>query len=240
LSIAPIQLRDDFGGVLGEFKLAPQNDSYSLQLKIDVDKIHAGLSATKDQDRSTLPPISGRLELAGTGNSLRTIMASSNGAITFRQGTGTVKEVFGSAFFKDVLLQVLRTLNPLSRSRDYQILECGIYDVSIVDGRATIDKFIIQTDTMTTVASGTVNLRNEKLDIAFRAKPREGIGISLGTVANQLLEVRGTLKSPRVAVDAGRTATTTGAAVATGGLSLLARGLWDRLSAEADICEKEK
>ena len=150
-----------------------------------------------------------------------------------------MKEVFGSAFFKDVLLQVLRTLNPLSRSRDYQVLECGIYDVSIVDGRATIDKFIIQTDTMTTVASGTVNLRNERLDIAFRAKPREGIGISLGTVANQLLELRGTLKSPRIAVDAGRTATTTGAAVATGGLSLLARGLWDRLSAETDTCKKE-
>jgi hypothetical protein len=240
LSIEPIQLRDDFGGVAGHFNLAPQNDSYSLQLMIDVDKIRAGLSATKDQDRSTLPPISGRIEFGGTGNSLRTIMASSNGTISFRQGTGTVKEVFGSAFFKDVLLQVLRTLNPLSRSRDYQILECGIYDVSIVDGRATIDKFIIQTDTMTTVASGTVNLRNERLDIAFRAKPREGIGISLGTVANQLLELRGTLKSPRIAVDAGRTATTTGAAVATGGLSLLARGLWDRLSAEADICKKEK
>jgi len=239
LSVDPIQLRDEFGSIAGNFSLAPQNDSYVMRAMLNVDGLRAGLSATKDQDRSTLPPISGRLELDGTGNSLRTIMASSNGTISFRQGTGTVKEVFGSAFFKDVLLQVLRTLNPLSRSRGYQVLECGIYDVGIVDGRATIDKFIIQTDTMTTIASGSVNLRNEKLDIAFRAKPREGIGISLGTVANQLLEVRGTLESPRVRVDAGRTATTTGAAVATGGLSLLARGLWDRLSAEADICEDE-
>jgi uncharacterized protein involved in outer membrane biogenesis len=240
LTIDPIQLRDEFGSIAGNFSLAPRNDSYVMRAMLNVDGLRAGLSATKDQDRSTLPPISGQLDLNGTGSSIRTIMASSNGSISFRQGTGTVKEVFGSAFFKDVLLQVLRTLNPLSRSRDYQVLECGIYDVSIVDGRATIDKFIIQTDTMTTVASGTVNLRNEKLDIAFRAKPREGIGISFGTVANQLLELRGTLKAPRVAVDAGRTATTTGAAVATGGLSLLARGLWDRLSAEADICEKEK
>jgi hypothetical protein len=151
-----------------------------------------------------------------------------------------VKELFGSAIFKDVFLQVLRTLNPFRRSRDYQILECGIYDVTIAGGVATIDNFAIQTDTMTTVASGTVNLKSEKLDIAFRAKPREGIGISLGTVANQLLEVRGTLQSPRIAVDAGRTATTTGAAVATGGLSLLARGLWDRLSAEASICDKDQ
>ena len=89
------------------------------------------------------------------------------------------------------------------------------------------------------VATGQVNLRNEKLDIAFRAKPREGIGISLGTVANQLLSLRGTLRSPSITIDVMSSVTTTGAAVATGGLSLLARGLWDRLSAEASICEEE-
>ena len=240
LAVAPIQLRDDTGSITASFHLSPQDGRYSLQTLLEIQNVHAGLSATDDQDRSEVPLFSGELKFNGDGNSIRTIMASSNGSVSFRQGSGKVKELFGSAIFKDVLLQVLRTLNPFRRSRDYQILECGIYDVTIADGVATIDNFVIQTDTMTTLASGTVNLKSEKLDIAFRAKPREGIGISLGTVANQLLEVRGTLKSPRIRVDAGRTATTTGAAVATGGLSLLARGLWDRLSAEADICKKEK
>ena len=238
--IEPIQLRDEYGSITGSFHLTPQDGSYSLQALLAVENLHAGLSATDNQDRSALPPISGELKFDGAGNNIRSIMASSNGSVSFRQGSGKVKELFGSAIFKDVFLQVLRTLNPFRRSRDYQILECGIYDVTIAGGVATIDNFAIQTDTMTTVASGTVNLKSEKLDIAFRAKPREGIGISLGTVANQLLEVRGTLQSPRIAVDAGRTATTTGAAVATGGLSLLARGLWDRLSAEASICDKDQ
>jgi hypothetical protein len=31
--------------------------------------------------------------------------------------------------------------------------------------------------------------------------------------------------------------TTTGAAVATGGLSLLAKSLWDRVKAQGDICK---
>jgi len=238
--IEPIQLRDEYGSITGSFHLTPQDGSYSLQALLVVENLHAGLSATDNQDRSALPPISGELKFDGGGNNIRSIMASSNGSVSFRQGSGKVKELFGSAIFKDVFLQVLRTLNPFRRSRDYQILECGIYDVTIAGGVATIDNFAIQTDTMTTVASGTVNLKSEKLNIAFRAKPREGIGISLGTVANQLLEVRGTLKSPRIRVDAGRTATTTGAAVATGGLSLLARGLWDRLSAEASICDKDQ
>jgi hypothetical protein len=240
IAVEPIRFRDDFGNITGSFHLAPQDGRYSLQATLAVENLHVGLSATDDQNRSTLPPFSGELKFNGDGNSIRTIMASSNGSVSFRQGSGKVKEVFGSALFKDVLLQVLRTLNPMRRSRDYQILECGIYDIEIVDGVAKIDTFAIQTDTMTTVASGTVNLKSEKLNIAFRAKPREGIGISLGTVANQLLEVRGTLQSPRIAVDAGRTVTTTGVAVATGGLSLLARGLWDRVSAETSICDDDQ
>jgi hypothetical protein len=166
-------------------------------------------------------------------------MAGANGSMSIRQGSGKVKEVIGSFLFRDILVEVLRTLNPMRKSRDYQLLECGIYRVTVEDGLMTIDEFVIQTDIMTTVAQGELNLANERLEVGFRAKPREGIGISLGTVANQLLEVRGTLKEPRIRMDAGRTATTTGAAVATGGLSLLARGLWDRLSAESDVCKKK-
>jgi hypothetical protein len=234
-----VNLRETDGSISGRFYLAPENEGYAMDASVTIDDMHVGLLVDEDDPLSSLPTLTGQLQLSGSGDSIRSIMASANGEISFRQGSGKVKEVFGSVLFKDVLLQVLRTLNPMRRSRDYQILECGIYNVTIRDGLFAIDDFIIQTDTMTTVARGEVNLASEELDIAFRAKPREGIGISLGTVANQLLELRGTLTDPRIRVDAGRTATTTGAAVATGGLSLLARGLWDRLSAEADVCEKE-
>jgi len=126
----------------------------------------------------------------------------------------------------------------LRRTQKYKTVDCGIYELDVKDGMATIKTFAIQTDVMTVVANGTINLTNERLDINFRAKPREGIGISLGTVANQFLSLGGTLAQPKISIDAQRSVTTTGAAVATGGLSLLARGMWDRLSAEASICEK--
>ena len=127
----------------------------------------------------------------------------------------------------------------MRRDKDYQTIECGIYEVSIAQGLATIETFVLQTGAMTVVATGTIDLDTEELDIGFRAKPRQGLGISLGTVANSLLGVGGTLKDPSIGLDAKSSVTTTGAAVATGGLSLLARGLWDRLSAEADICKRE-
>ena len=48
------------------------------------------------------------------------------------------------------------------------------------------------------------------------------------------------MRSPSIAIDAMSSVTTTGVAVATGGLSLLARGLWDRVSAEASVCEEDE
>jgi hypothetical protein len=43
---------------------------------------------------------------------------------------------------------------------------------------------------------------------------------------------------PKLEIDTASSVTTAGAAVATGGLSLLARGLWDRVSAQKDICRE--
>ena len=85
--------------------------------------------------------------------------------------------------------------------------------------------------------AGRVNFKNEKLDLAMRAAPREGLGISLGGVANSFLRLGGTLQNPRLQIDPTSSVTTTGAAVATGGLSLLAQGLWNRVRASADICK---
>jgi hypothetical protein len=90
---------------------------------------------------------------------------------------------------------------------------------------------------MMVVASGTVEFETEKIGVTFRAKPREGVGIGLGTITNSFLALGGTLKSPRITIDPASSAVATGAAVATGGLSLLARGVWDRLSAASSICE---
>ena len=155
-----------------------------------------------------------------------------------RQGTGKVKEYIAAVLFRDVVLEALRKINPLRTKETERTLDCAIYEIKIVDGVANLEQVAIQTDRLLLAVTGSVNLGSETLDLNFRAKPREGIGISLGTLANSFLAVRGTLSAPRVTLDPKGSATATGAAVATGGLSLLARGLWDRLSAEKDICKK--
>ena len=67
-------------------------------------------------------------------------------------------------------------------------------------------------------------------------KPRKGIGVSPAKVIAPRLRVGGTLSAPNISVDSTTTALSTGAAYLSGGLSVLATGIWDRLSSSGDAC----
>lgn len=239
LFVDPFYLREDSGSIEGSFSLVPNDGIYTMSSWVEVDDVHVGLVSGENQDASTLPLLSGTVHLEGKGESVRQIMASSNGEAALRTGAGRVREVFGSGFFGDIFVQAFRAMNP-RRERGYREVECGFYDATIENGVVNIERLAVQTDRITVVASGRIRLNSERIDITFRAKPREGIGVSLGTVANSFIAIGGTLSEPSISLDPTRSAATTGAAVATGGLSLLARGLWDRLSAEASICDERR
>ena len=65
---------------------------------------------------------------------------------------------------------------------------------------------------------------------------RKGIGVSAGEIANSYIALGGTLASPRVDLKPLQALTSTAAAVATAGATTLARGLWDRITAERRVC----
>jgi hypothetical protein len=88
------------------------------------------------------------------------------------------------------------------------------------------------------VTQASVNLKTEEIRIAARTTPRQFVSISAAEFFNPYLQVVGTLASPRIAVDEAGVLITGGAAVVTGGLSLLARGLWDRLSKSGNACKQ--
>lgn len=237
LQVDPISFGELDGSVAGSFRIWPSNGAYALDASMLMENMHLGLVASQEQERSTLPPVSGSMALQGSGNSLHELMASANGALSFRQASGRIVDMGADRIFGDMILRIIRTLNPLKKEQKYREFDCGIYDVDVVAGVATIKNFAVQTGTMTVVVAGDVRLDTEKINLAIRAKPREGLGISLGGVANSFLKLGGTLKKPILQIDPGGSLVSGGAAVATGGLSLLAKGLFDRVSAEADICK---
>jgi hypothetical protein len=64
----------------------------------------------------------------------------------------------------------------------------------------------------------------------------KGLGLSLSNLVNPYVKVAGTLAAPVLALDTESTLIQGGAAVATGGISILALGLKDRFFSDKDPC----
>ncbi len=174
------------------------------------------------------------IKVKGSGKSVSQIMAGLNGKLLVKIGKGELKDSKTKAAGADLFSM----LNP-SGTREGTLIECGVINFNIKDGIATADKGIaIVTNKMDVVGSGTIDLKTEKLDIGVTPHAREGVGISVGQLA-ELVRLRGTLANPKAGVDtmaAFKAGAGVGAALATGGLSILAQGLFDRSTADEDPC----
>jgi hypothetical protein len=91
-----------------------------------------------------------------------------------------------------------------------------------------IDRSIaMETRHVAVSASGELNLVGQTVSLRFRPIVKKGVGLSTANLA-QLVKVEGPLHNPHVDVDltgTTRQAASTGVAVATGGLSILAHRL---------------
>ena len=174
------------------------------------------------------------IKVKGSGKSVSQIMAGLNGKLLAKIGKGELKDSKTKAAGADLFSM----LNP-SGTREGTLIECGVINFNIKDGIATADKGIaIVTNKMDVVGSGTIDLKTEKLDIGVTPHAREGVGISVGQLA-ELVRLRGTLANLKAGVDtmaALKAGAGASAALATGGLSILAQGLFDRSTADEDPC----
>ncbi len=119
-------------------------------------------------------------------------------------------------------------------------MSCAAVRFVLNDGLASAeDGIALRTDKVDVIGSGTVNLRDEALDLGIRPRARGGVGLSITTPLAGLVRVSGTLAKPSMGIDAVgtlKTAASIGAGVATGGLSTLGELLVDKVVADSDPC----
>lgn len=177
-----------------------------------------------------------KIKAKGAGNSVSQIMAGLNGQFLVQSGGGEIKGVGTKLASTDLLTM----LNPTIEGGDTTSLTCSVINFNIKDGLATTDKGIaLMMKQMDVVGSGTIDLKTEKLDISLKPHPREGLGLSVGQFAD-LVSIGGTLADPSPTTNLTSVVTTglkVQTAVVTGGLSLLAQGLFDRVTADEDPCK---
>jgi hypothetical protein len=218
-------------------ELAPAGMEYRMELQLTLEEARLDLSRGR-RDPSEWAPIDIQLDLAATGRSPHGLLSSTDGWLVLAVGAAPLDTRIIDNLGTGLFAQILDQMNPFRKEDPTADLECAVIVTTFTDGVARIDPLALRTNKATVIGNGRINFKNERLDLAWAIKPRKGVGLSASTLTNPYVKLGGTLSDPALELKPLDAVATTGAAVATGGLWILGRGLWDRVSAEKQVCDQ--
>jgi uncharacterized protein involved in outer membrane biogenesis len=133
--------------------------------------------------------------------------------------------------------RIAQLVNPFRTVSPSTELQCAVVRLPLAGGVARIDRSIaVETKELDVGVSGTLDFRNETLDLSIKPRVRQGIPINIPQIA-ELVRFHGPFSAPTVGVDAMASAATIariGAAVGTGGLSVIGETLLGSAVAATD------
>jgi len=223
----------------GSLQLIPTESGAEFSLTADGDNMIVGLPAKTEEDRQLLPRYEVDSRLEASGLTVREMAASSRGYLRLVAAEGRVDLGPITALMGDFVGEVFDTLNPFAKKETDSLVQCMAVLVEVNDGViAGKPAVVLQTDKLNITGVGRVDLSSEKLRAKFNTQARKGIGIGLSDLVSPLTEVGGTLASPVLQINTSGAIVEGGAAVATGGLSFLAKKTRDRLFSAKNPCRK--
>ncbi|MFT7405127.1 hypothetical protein [Zhongshania sp.] len=181
-----------------------------------------------------------RLDADSKGLSLHQLAANMNGKldikITDLLAQGNALNLIGS----DVLSETIDKLNPFSEAKTSTEIECVAVHFKGNKGKFISDDGIaLETKQTKIIGTGNIDIGKEKFLLGLSPIARTGVGINVGAAAS-LVRLGGTFSKPKIVADPAGMFTSglsTGAAIYTGGLSLLAQGLIKRAIYSGSACD---
>ena len=237
LEVGLLQGEGVYGGtVSGSIAVEPDGQAYRMAAQFRAE--HLRLSPASDERGLQPTPYDAQLDLTGTGKSLHGMASTADGRVIIFQDEGSFDNRALHLLTTDALATVIAALNPFSKKERYTGIVCGVHVTHVEDGVARLDPLAIVTDKMKIAGRGRIYLETERLDLSWTAKPRRGIGLSASMITNPYVKLGGTLSNPQLTVKPLQAAGATAAAFGTAGLSLLAKGFWDRFTSTKRVCKK--
>ncbi len=237
LNVTTTNIGLERGTLQGELRFSNLASEGQMYLRLAGSDVNLRPPVTEQGEALARPPIDIDLELTGSGQTLRQLAATLNGTFQVTQGEGEVDSSFSGLLMSDVLAQIVAAINPFSEKKKHTNLRCGVMNIGFIDGVATANAIVFQTDELAIASVGSIDFGTEALDLSFRTQVRQGIGISVSSVVNPYLRVGGTLAKPKLQIDKKRGLLSGSVAVLTAGLSILAQGMWDRYLSADNMCE---
>jgi uncharacterized protein involved in outer membrane biogenesis len=225
------------GNGSGSLVLKPVGAGYRGDLLLNLTGIYFNLPGEDAPDAAAEPPLDFNVRLQAEGASPHALAASANGSIQVVVGKGAMDNQVLDLISADILLTLLNAFNPFAKEDVATELQCAIALFTFEDGLMTLDPMAMQSDKMTMLGKGHIDFGTEKLDLNWITKPRRGIGLSASMITNPYIKLGGTLAKPAIELKGAQAVASTGIAVATMGISLVAKGMLDRATAEKKVCK---
>ena len=156
--------------------------------------------------QASVGEINGDASLSATGNSVATLLGSSNGEVRALINRGSISKLLLEEMGLNIGSVVLAKL-----AGDKQVrLNCMAADFVVTKGLMRTRQFIVDTDDAVLNIDGTVNLADERLDLTLQPDSK---GLRIFSLRSPLY-VHGTFSKPDVSVDKGVLALRAGGALA--------------------------
>ncbi|MDO8597546.1 MAG: AsmA family protein, partial [Sulfuricaulis sp.] len=212
LTLDPFNFGVAGGHLNAVISLDGRKDPMQARARVRARKILiARLFPTVKLSKTSIGEVNGEFDLAGKGNSVRRMLASSSGKLGLVVANGEISrmmmEKIGLHLWEVLVLKV--TGDKLVK------LRCGVADFGVKDGILHADALIFDTEVTTIVATGSIDLRQEKLDLTLNQKTKKTSPLALRSP----IYVRGSFARPDVEVDKGRVAARGLGAIALGAVN---------------------
>ncbi len=173
----------------------------------------AKLFPTVDLSHTSIGQINGEFDLAGSGNSVGSMLASANGKLGLVVAGGQISKLM----MEKAGLHLWEILS-LNLTGDKLVkLRCAVADFNVKAGVMQTDALVFDTQITTLLGSGSIDLAHEKLDLTLTPKTKATSPVALRSP----IYIRGSFAQPQVSIDKGRVAARAVGAVALGLLNPL-------------------
>jgi AsmA protein len=216
LKLDPLDFGFAGGHLNAQVSLDGRKQPIQARVRLKARKILlAELLPKVELNKTSIGQINGEFDLAGQGDSVRSMLAVSNGKVGLVVAGGEI-----SKLMMEKIGLHLWEIFELKLSGDRLVkLRCGVADFAVKDGVMRTDALVFDTEVTTIIGTGSIDLGREALDLTLNPKTKNTSPVALRSP----IYIRGSLARPVVEVDKGK--------VAMRGLGALALGIVNPLLA---------
>ena len=199
LKLDPLDFGVAGGHLSAVISLDGRKDPIQAHARLRARKILiARLFPTVELSKSSIGEVNGELDLKGKGGSVGRMLASSDGKVGLVVAGGEISrlmmEKMGLHLWE--ILQLKLSGDKLVR------LHCAVAEFDVKAGNMQADALIFDTEVTTILGTGSVDLRQEKLDLTLNPRTKNTSIVALRSP----IYVRGSFAKPEIGVDKGRVA----------------------------------